>query len=187
MPAGWESKACCWGFLWVLLLFKPVTSRTGPCFNLCTKARRKRRSPRVLLMVYLRIYLGLHPEMVKRETLETGKYHHPFDNFWVFLSFSGETKGQLGQHTGAANANVGKWGGIYIHPELLCCCRRVTLQPLDDNKVNYPPFSPQGREWPIEAAAPQQLAFILLQGKECRGALQGSRDWHLKDSKKKQN
>lgn len=45
-------------------------------------------------------------------------------------------------------------------------------------------FPPKGREGPIAAAAPQQLAFILLQGKECRDALQGSRGWYSKDSKK---
>lgn len=45
-------------------------------------------------------------------------------------------------------------------------------------------FPPKGREGPIAAAAPQQLAFILLQGKECRDALQGSRGWCSKDSKK---
>lgn len=35
-------------------------------------------------MAYLRMYLGLHPQVIKKTNPHTGKYLHPFDTFWVF-------------------------------------------------------------------------------------------------------
>lgn len=88
--------------------------------------------------------------------------------FWVFVSFSGETRGQLGQHTGAANIDVCKQGEIYIYTESCFPSAGdsswrpwVIFKPI----VHYPPKGEKDelkKQLHIDLAAPQQPASVPL-------------------------